>query len=148
MGVWSFHIFGSDQDLDILGGLSDDLGVETLFIPENLTTTREKLNDSRLATKFHALKSENPPRVYRIIMLGAAAMSVGATLPKEFLEYLKEVYPTSNLFAEGKAQMKLALKEYKNDGTVWDFKKNEGVVEEWMRERPGKFLRGGGDGLH
>ena len=40
-----------------------------------------------------------------------------------FLKYLKEVDPSSRLFAEGKAQMKAALEVYANDGGALGFQR-------------------------
>jgi hypothetical protein len=161
MGRWGQRLFEGDMDLDIVSAISIEAGAELLYhkidetdsndsdkpAPQGfghnrpkslgLEATRALLNDGRLVRMFEKYKTnENlyPSKEYYVVILGALAMGVGATITHEHMELLQNVYkkiPIAKGYAlpicdfgfrtDGAAQFQDALNGYKNDGTPWDF---------------------------
>ena len=161
MGRWGQRLFEGDMDLDIAYAISTEAGAELLYheIDETdsndsdepalqgfrrgrpkslgLEATRALLNDGRLVRMFEKYKTNEelfPSKEYYVVILGALAMGVGATITHEHMELLQNVHKeipvnkgyTLPLFdlgfrADGAAQFQDALNGYKNDGTPWDF---------------------------
>jgi hypothetical protein len=162
MGRWGQRLFEGDMDLDIEHAISTEAGAQLLFhqIDETsssdseqpspsgvgrerpkslgLEATRALLNDGRLARMFEKYKTNEdlyPSKEYYVAILGALAMSVGATITHEHMELLQNVrekipvnkgytFPLGDFGfrADGAAQFQDALNGYKNDGTPWDFR--------------------------
>lgn len=125
MGAWGLGLFQSDQDLDDLGDISSDVGKlinepdVNLYVPDNPEHLAAKLNDG----VFHQLLVSYQAKKWRqgVIILGAAMMQVGGHISEDDMKILRTTLKKTPMFGEAKAQMKKALKEYKNDGTLWDF---------------------------
>lgn len=57
---------------------------------------------------------------YYVVILVYLAMSVGATISSEQLDYVRSIYKSAGLFKEGVQQMGEALRNYKS-GVTYDF---------------------------
>jgi hypothetical protein len=160
MGRWGQRLFEDDMDLDIVSEISAEAGAELLDYeidetdsndseepaspafgcegPKSLglEATRALLNDGRLARMFEKYKTDEdlfPSKEYYVVILGALAMGVGATITNEHMELLQNFHKipvakgyTLHIFdlgfrTDGAAQFQDALNGYKNDGTPWDF---------------------------
>ncbi|KAI9698105.1 MAG: hypothetical protein M1820_007613 [Bogoriella megaspora] len=125
---WGFYLFQSDHDLDTLAYLAREAGVESLYFPEDPKAVRETLEkDGKLSVMFDRWQERNEEDVFGItpkystVILGAAAMTLGAKIEERHLQLLGCIYETAGLYEDGQRQMRDALARYKNDGTPYDF---------------------------
>ncbi len=56
-----------------------------------------------------------------MIYLGALSMQLGAKIPEEDMQVLKETLDKVQMYDEAEEQMRTALRGYKNDGVAWNF---------------------------
>ena len=143
MGYWGEGIFQNDTELDIV----DRIGLEACQItsdadldiyrdneelmnmlmtghldftsPRNREELVAKLNNGlfeQLAQRFLARREFET-----VIILGAHAMRLGATVGDGVKRYIRRNLKESCMLPPAKAQVMKALKEYKNNGLAWDF---------------------------
>ena len=103
MGFMSEHMFANDRDMDILGGLADEFGVETLTAsalePGAATSIRQALDGGKFQAKFDALRAKGSGKssAYgfsartEAVVLGAAAIELGVAITPDHHAYLQEV---------------------------------------------------------
>lgn len=128
MGAWGPLLFESDDHLDIVDKISADAKIK-LWYPEDPAAIKAELDSGKLADLFDSYdESANP---ITVVFLGALALQLGAKIRDKDLEligiYVKD-REVARYLGEGKKQIELALKEYKNDGARYDFE-SAGVIE-------------------
>ena len=122
MGAWGLGLFQSDYDWDVVGDLSDEAGTDLLH-PEDVAKARKILDsgvldkmvakllpDARDPIKCAEFFGERPN--YKLVILGACAMQVGAKVPEEVMQFMKENYRKINLQRDALTQMEIGLREY------------------------------------
>ena len=125
MGAWGYGLFKSDVDLDITEQISEEAGKLahdpdfTFWYPENQTHVVDTLN----AGLFHQLLDKFRAKNWKsgVIYLGALSMQLGAKIPEEDMQVLKETLDEVKMYDEAEEQMRTALRGYKNDGVAWNF---------------------------
>lgn len=134
MGFWAFELFKNDTDQDMVIDMANEAGVDSILHTNDSTSVRNTLNNGILKSMLSKRKAPGFQSKYlfdlcrasnaehEFCILAAAAMTVGATIDAEDMAYIHKVYKKAELLKEGEAQMEVALKEYKNDGTPWVFK--------------------------
>lgn len=123
MGAWGYELFQSDNDLEWIDYICDEAGT-TLDYPDNAGEVRKELDNGLLAKTFERYLGEKDVQEYGILMLGILAMQLGARMDDKYLNIMRGIYNRDcGLYPLGKAQVKLALDAYRNDGTPWDFER-------------------------
>ena len=116
MGRWGQRLFEGDQDLDVASDISAAAGAELLHYEIDKTesetsgsdalkglgveATRALLNDRRLTSLFEKYKADHilfPSNNYYIVILGALAMGVGATITTEQMERLRTAHKDTSV---------------------------------------------------
>ncbi|KAK8167370.1 hypothetical protein BC567DRAFT_265098 [Phyllosticta citribraziliensis] len=122
MGFWGDSVFQSDRDLDLLSFLERDLQTWLYFPNEDIgrPATPEKFRDDEKAGKsagdydfgigggFHVA----------IVILGAAAMGVGAKIRDDDRAYMMQALKTRcfGMYDKEKKDIYQALEKYENNG--------------------------------
>jgi hypothetical protein len=127
MGAWGLNFLESDYDYDLAGALAEEAGVKCLMFPENLSVTRDVLNNSVLKHMFDKRQKMRPQPKYEIVMLAVLAMKLGCTIDESHIKLVKRVYRRAEMEEEKLASMKQALSKYTN-GTPHDFG-DKGLLE-------------------
>lgn len=79
------------------------------------------LDSGLLDTLFDRYLNETYRQDYAIVILGALAMRLGARLNDAQLKVLWRLTFRVEMYKKGKDQMYEAIRNYKNDGTPWQF---------------------------
>lgn len=114
-------LFGDDQDLDIIDDLGDDMGLN-LMCPEDPEGTKEALDSGLLYAKFDDLLAQEPFdewAAFTMVLLGAAAMEIGAKIEPKYMNILRGTYPRARMCPEKLVQFKFSLDTYTNNGNSW-----------------------------
>jgi len=123
MGAWGLGLFENDADADMVCDYSHEAGVE-LGDPDNYPAARARLDSGVLAKMVEKRwpDATNPAKIgrgwgvelspdYRLIILGALAMEVGAKLPDGLRAFMKRTYPGLGLQRHGRMQLESACEE-------------------------------------
>ena len=137
MGCWGDGILQGDADMDVADEISADAGFELHMWWDTdekeskalgLEGTRDKLNEGVFTTLFDKYKSKSfrtsfwEKRRYTVLLV-VLAMEVGTTISKEQIDYTKSIYRrNAGLMEGGLEQMRVALKEYKNEPYDFEIK--------------------------
>lgn len=130
MGAWGLGLFESDDDLDILCELSNAADCD-LQPHADIEAARQRLNTGVLSRLVQQRMPDatNPamcgdfPREsadYIMVILGAAAMQVGAVLPLELKNFMSAHYRSIGLQRDGLVQMEKALREYASSPSPYE----------------------------
>ena len=111
----------SDDQLDAVKVLETYTSNIELYAPRDPEATSLALNNGKLCEILGRLRSTYPPSDYKYVLLGACLMHLGANLPSELKDYIREIYKDVDLWQGGHEQMEKALREYRNDGTPFEF---------------------------
>ena len=114
MGCWGLGLFQSDHDLDIMDELSDEAGVDSLYVPEDPAALRRALEkDGKLSSMIDKWETRGAgdgigitPK-YSAVILAACAMKVGAKIEERHMQLLRNIYESCGLYEEGERQMKV-----------------------------------------
>ena len=125
LSIMGYGLFESDSDLDIVEAISVDIAEITnekdmqLFCPKDFIYVVDKLNGGA----FHQLLKDYQAKEWKhgVILLGAVTMQLGGHISDDDMDILRVTLETTPMTEEAKRQMATALKEYKNDGKLWDF---------------------------
>ncbi|KAL1621163.1 hypothetical protein SLS54_005658 [Diplodia seriata] len=128
MGFWGDRFFQSDRDLDIVCVLSEHLGVDDVYIPEDAEELRKELDSGKLEAEFRKLRdgayTEEDLSFFNVkttaVVLAAAAMRHGATISPDFRQYVKDSLNSRlEMHQPAKDDMATAIDIYR-DGTPLD----------------------------
>ncbi|KAK7531513.1 uncharacterized protein J3D65DRAFT_606601 [Phyllosticta citribraziliensis] len=125
MGFWGTGVFQSDRDLDFLDNLAAALKVDNLYYPEKPDEVRAQLNDGRLQAEFEKLREAERTKTKTvhfegiktaIVLLGAAAMELGANLGEEHKAYMSIALRTHllGMYDQAKRDILKGLEDYQN----------------------------------
>lgn len=110
-----FRLFHCPSDKRFIKMLEDETRM-SLYHPRNAADARKKLNGGLLVTTFERLIGEDEPQKYMIVIFGALALQLGATIEDKYRNILRGIYHTAGLYAEGRRQLKAALDRYGLNG--------------------------------
>jgi hypothetical protein len=138
MGYWGYDWFQGDRDFDVASDLSCQMEIEDkfgIFQPENPEAVRKALDSGKLEAAFKkhrdAEKTQFDPYYgseVHILVLGAAAMELGATISDEHRAYMRVALEKDLVIHKAaKESMKTALDKYEN-GTPYALA-GKGLVE-------------------
>lgn len=124
MGFWGEHFFQSDRDFEIIGILSEHLGIEDLYYPDDPEQLRQELDSGKLEAEFHKIRddgyaSDGNMKWFgfktTVVVLAAAAMRHGATISDEFRQYVKTALKSRlQMYQRAKDDMAKAIDTYHN----------------------------------
>jgi hypothetical protein len=124
MGAWGFGLFQSDGDLDAIADLGAMIDLD-LYYPDEPEQVRRELDGGKLLATFKTLRAEGA--VYELVLLAAAAMQLGAKLPREYKTLLRRALPTLHS-EQVRNDMAAALDEYE-DGVPNSRAVGKGLIE-------------------
>lgn len=141
MLIWGPYLYQRDADLDILDLIADEAAgmfldpdslrcplmpeLFSLRFPIDKASVVEELNNGIFQRLLRRFKHSDLDMA--VILTATVGMELGVKFKDEDTLMVKMVVMKAEMGVERREQMIEALEGYRNDGTVWDFKKTREV---------------------
>ncbi|OJD34375.1 n-lysine methyltransferase smyd2 [Diplodia corticola] len=129
MGFWGERLFQNDRDLDLVCILSEHLGVDDIYMPDDPEKLRDELDSGKLEAEFVKLRdgayaSDENLEFFgvktAVVVLAASVMRHGATISDDFRQHVRKCLNSRlQMYQQAKDDMAAAIDVYRN-GTPLD----------------------------